>query len=530
MAAIWYRISHLLAAHSGELKEHQRQSLSHELGVLVTRTQNRISNYNPRHLCKTAWSIANIIKVVRNYQNSSEALTHHQILHNVLIRDKSTKKNLFQAIASAAVVHVSRFDSRGHTSMAYACAVAEVCPKTAPGSTLFGCIADAVVSQDLRLFKCEDFSNIAWAFAVRKVSHPRLFEKIADELIACHHLGSFGPQCLSNIVWAYATANVSHRGLFGRAADAIVAYRHLRLFRSQDLSNILWAFATAKVKRPRLFEKVADEIVSRRELELFDSQSLSRVVWAFTIARVPNQIVFEKVADAAIMQKNAFCAEGVANLLWAFSSSGLAQSQTLLFESMAPRVADLLYHCNNQHLASIAWSYAVANVDSPILFSSTFTEILLDKFDAFNCAQLCKIYQWHLWQKEELSSSLSLPLAFEKLCYDAFVSKRLHVSIYHKDVISALNALGLDPKEEVLTRKGFRLDASVNVGGNDIGIKVDGSHLFIDQTPVGRATLKRRQVENVEEIRFECIPHFEWRKLRGDCEQQDYLRDLLGRV
>jgi len=529
MADVWHRISHLLVERRGQQKQQQRQ-LSHELGILLTRTQNGIAKYKPVQLTLTALSMAKIIKAVHKCDNGK--MNHRNMFHNLLVRDTATKQDLFQVIASVAVPLLSQFEPQGYANLAYACAIADVCPTFEQSSTLYDLIADAIVAlKDLRPFKSQDFSNIVWTYATAKASHSRLFEKVADELIACHDLGSFGPQSLSNIVWAYATANVSHRGLFRKVADMITC-RHLRSFSPQALSNILWAFATAKVSRPGLFEKVADELVSHRDLESFDPESLSSIAWAFTTAKASNQILLDRIADAAIVRKNGFSAQGIANILWSFSSSGLVQSQTLLFESMAPRVAALLDQCSSQHLANIAWSYAVANVDSTILFNSTFTDVLLEKMDTFNSVLLCQLYQWHLWQKEELSAVLGLPSAFEKQCYDAFVSKKVHVSIYHKEVISALRSLGLDPKEEVLTPKGFSLDAFVEVDGKEVGVRVDGPHLFMGRArgaPVGRTSLKRRLVANVEGIVLVSIPHWVWKKLGGDCfKHQNYLRDQLG--
>ena len=45
-------------------------------------------------------------------------------------------------------------------------------------------------------------------------SHPLLFEKFANHIVALNDLNDFWPQALSKIVWVYATAGDSHPRLF----------------------------------------------------------------------------------------------------------------------------------------------------------------------------------------------------------------------------------------------------------------------------------------------------------------------------
>ena len=144
-----------------------------------------------------------------------------------------------------------------------------------------------------------------------------------------HTLGSLNQRYLSNIVWAYVTVNVSHRGLFGRVIEQMMMRGNLRDKSPGTLANILWALSTSKLSRIPLFDEIGNELVSCRDLESFDPRSLSKTAYAFATARVPNQILFEQIAEAAIVRKDDFCARGVADLLWAFSSAGFAQKNLL---------------------------------------------------------------------------------------------------------------------------------------------------------------------------------------------------------
>ena len=81
-----------------------------------------------------------------------------------------------------------------------------------------------------------------------------------------------------------------------------------------------------------------------------------------------------------------------------------------------------------------------------------------------------------------------------------------------------------------MTPKGFSLDASVEVDGKEVGVRVDGPHLFMGRhSLLGRTSLKRRLVANVEGVLLVSIPYWVWKKLGGDCfKHQNYLRDQLG--
>ena len=101
-------------------------------------------------------------------------------------------------------------------------------------------------------------------------------------------------------------------------------------------------------------------------------------------------------------------------------------------------------------------------------------------------------------------------------------------SALQNDVISELTSIGLQPEEEVLTERGYRLDALVEVNGKKIGIEVDGPSHFLGRKPTGNTILKHRQVINLEGIPVISVPYWEWDKLRKDSDKkQQYLRSLL---
>ena len=284
-------------------------------------------------------------------------------------------------------------------------------------------------------------------------------------------MDKFNEQELSNTVWAYATARESHPELFNKLADHIVALDNLKSFTDQALSNTVWAYATAGESHPKLFEKVADHIVALGNLDRFNEQDQSNTVWAYASAGESHPALFQKLSDTAIKRQHEFTVQGIVNFLWAHATSG--QIDHNLFLSLVPPIKANLSQCNAQGLTNISWAYAVANVDSPPVFNEEFINMSLQEEDEFELEGLCQLHQWQLWQ-DELKSGIILPPSLQKKCYNAFISQGHSPSKFQDDVISTLSFLGLKPEEEVLTKSGYRLDALVEVDGKKVAIEVDG--------------------------------------------------------
>ena len=176
-----------------------------------------------------------------------------------------------------------------------------------------------------------------------------------------------------------------------------------------------------------------------------------------------------KMASVIMGRNHELRPQEVSNVMWAYATLGLVDSP--LFERMSPRVVALLGQCNSQDIAGIAWSYAVASKHVPTLFDELFIDIVCDKIGCFNTVQLCQIYQWHLWQQEEIGRS-SLPPALVQKCYDAFISSEPLVSALQNDVVRVLRSFGLVVKEEHLAPSGYSLDALVEVNGRKVGLKL----------------------------------------------------------
>jgi len=200
-----------------------------------------------------------------------------------------------------------------------------------------------------------------------------------------------------------------------------------------------------------------------------------------------------------------------------------------LFTSFAPAVKSVLGQCSSQALANVAWAYAVANVNDPLLFNTDFINALQANVDRFVREDLFQLHQWQLWQ-DELKSDIILPPALRDKCRQAFDLGLPQPSRLQDDVVSVLSSIGMLPEEEVLTSSGYRLDALVKVNGEKVGIEVDGPSHFMNRAATGSTLLKRRQVNKLDGLRIVSVPYWDWDNfaMKDQTKKQKYLRSKLG--
>ncbi|KAL7528056.1 hypothetical protein ACHAWF_004292, partial [Thalassiosira exigua] len=169
----------------------------------------------------------------------------------------------------------------------------------------------------LAFAKAEGISNTVWAFTKVEMSHPRLFQKVADHILGLNHLNSFNSQELSNTIWVFPKAELeqlesfqatgafqysvgtgeSNPSLFQKVADHIGGLNNFDSLVPQDLTNIVWAFAKAGESHPKLFHRVADHILSLDNLQSFDAKDAAQILWAYASANSVDLTLFKKVHD-----------------------------------------------------------------------------------------------------------------------------------------------------------------------------------------------------------------------------------------
>jgi len=480
IAAFWFLLVKHVQNHRGG---NSRFQLNKQLDAILCNTLENMKAYSYRDIATIAISSAKVMKQVESHGQRAATGSLQRILHTLLVGINSENKHyIFSEIAVHAVPILSEFDARHLSNLIYSFGLAEYVPKDESGRSIFDVLALEAMSK-LNHFNSQDLSNMLLSYAKMKSSNSVLFKAAGDSIVGMNDVSEFWPQHFSNMLWAYATAGQSHPQLYRKLGDHIVAMKDLRHFKPQDFSNILWSYATAGQLHP---------------------------------------LLFQKLADVAIASCNKYNSQDIANLLWAYATVGINDSQ--LFTSFAPAVKSVLGKCNSQNVANVAWAYAVANVNDHSIFNTDFVAALQAKANDFVPEDLRQLHQWQLWQ-DELKSGINLPPALREECRQSFVSRSYQSSNFQDDVISVLSSIGMLPEEEVLTSSGYRLDALVEVNGEKVGIEVDGPYHFMNQQPTGSTLLKRRQVNNLDDIRIVSVPYWEWQKLGRDrAKKQQYLR------
>ena len=512
---------------------------------------NDLSEFKPQELSNIVWSYATAREshpqLCRKFADHIVAMKDlgqfkPQVLSNIVwsyATARETHPKLFSKFADhiVALDDVGQFKPQELSNIIWAYATSgEAHPR------LFSKVSDHIVAmKDLRHFKPQDFSNIIWSYTTAGHTHQQLYEKLANHIVAMKDLSVFKSQHFSNILWSYATAGESHPKLYSKFGDHILAIKDLSAFLPQHFSNIVWSYATAGEPHPKLYKKLANHIASLDNLNRFNPQAFSNILWAYATSGESNPKLFDKFGDHIVAMKDLglFKPQELSNIVWAFATSG--ESHPLLFQKLAvvviarskdfnsqgPAVKSVLIQCSSQALANIAWAYAVANINDPLLFNTDFVDVCQAKANDFGMEGYFQLHQWQLWQ-DEIKSGINLPPALREKCRQAFISRLPEPSRFQHDVIFELSSIGMSPKEEVLTPSGYRLDALVEVNGVKVGIEVDGPSHFINQQPTGSTLLKRRQVNNLDDIRIESVPYWEWNKLgRDSAKKQEYLCSKL---
>ncbi len=120
----------------------------------------------------------------------------------------------------------------------------------------------------MSVFKPLNISNTVWAYATVCNSHPYLFKRLANYIVAKSSLSGSNSQNVAKMLWAYATAGKSHPHRFKKLANHIVAQGNLGVFKPQNIFNIVWVYATAEEMHPLLFNSLTAKTFPVKKLLL----------------------------------------------------------------------------------------------------------------------------------------------------------------------------------------------------------------------------------------------------------------------
>lgn len=256
-------------------------------------------------------------------------------------------------------------------------------------------------------------------------------------------------------------------------------------FTEQGLANLAWAFATASHDAPALLDALAAQAAPR--LSKFTPQGLSMTSWAFATSSHPAPALFDALAAEALPRLDSFPPQPLATLAWAFALLG-REPRTPLFGKPFARRCDQLT-------------------------------------SAFGRAELSQLHMWLLWHAGECGRSAGLPGdKLLRLAREAFVSVPAQPSRLQRQVGQGLEALGLQPREEVVLPEGLSIDLQVEWRSVTVAVEVDGPSHFVahgaeadarkHQTPTSATLLKRRQLRSFG-LNLLSVPYWEWDAL-GD--------------
>ena len=98
---------------------------------------------------------------------------------------------------------------------AFGKAAAAMDQQVEPHQEIFDAIATFLLDQGTQLASAQSVSNIAWAFAKARISHPQALHELA--VAASRLMPTFRDQNVANTVWAYATLALDEEELFAAA-------------------------------------------------------------------------------------------------------------------------------------------------------------------------------------------------------------------------------------------------------------------------------------------------------------------------
>ena len=452
---------------------------------------------------------------------------------------------LFDAVAADITGRLGSFKEQELANIAWAFATA-----AHPAPDLFAAL-EAESSQRIGAFWPQGLANLAWAFATAGHPAPKLFNALAQEATA--RVAEFQPQGLANTAWAFATAGHPAPELFD--ALAAEATKRRSAFKGQELVSTLWAFATASHASNDLFEQLVREAGGR--MAELKPQEISNLLWSCAAAGHYCQEVIDAMAADAATKGTASCwlggmsARGLTNLAWALATLNYPRCEPI-FRVIAERSTQASLGFSSQHLATLAWAFAVADVPSPIFgMRSHFAAISAGTAALHPLGQthLCQVHQWVLWRQERVQtssgkdgggdlcggiggniragSSADLGSSWHenwhevsedvaKVCMESFTSREAQPSHFQLAVGESLRELGLELEAEVCTPQGYSIDFVVELGGRRVAVEVDGPSHYLGATrmPTGATTLKRRQLRAFG-WRLLSVPYWEWSALKN---------------
>lgn len=439
-------------------------------------------------------------------------------------------------------------------------------------SRLAGLLVTTFAKRDVREYKVQELSNVAWAMGVLHVNRAAELDYLLEGATERRKLCI--PQALSNICWACASLKHTNTDFLLTIADESTT--RLSDFQSQTLANMLWAYSVLSVYPEKLFKKASLEIINRfnsgRSSE-FKAQELSNILIAYARGNiiVPEllQVMEDELSSGNGWRLKDFSSQAICNSLWAFATVRWypAQLLPLLTQEISKKLPDMAaqeiantcwafarfaYHpgrlmgeylrqiplrtdeLEEQAVTNLLWALAVLTATHSDVFL-----MLLDRFKAMEEAgtefvgvQYCQVLQAVLlgqFEKRGFEGGKNRPATNDTSwrpeidLKESIVDKALtywgqqqressKVSAFHLNVCEVLSDLGIEHQIEYLTANDlFSVDIAIVQGDKRIAIEVDGPYHFPvnARTPLGH-TMIRRRLLRAAGWKVVPVPWYEW--------------------
>eukprot|EP00899_Mesostigma_viride_P016485 jgi/Mesvir1/24838/Mv22076-RA.1 len=326
---------------------------------------------------------------------------------------------------------------------------------------------------------------------------------------------------------SFTNPSVGALGLFA-AVEVEVGNRGLREFTAQNISNMAWAFAKAGREASGLFGAVQDEVLGRG-LDSFNPQNVSNLVYAFATAGKGTPALYSAVE--AWVEVRALGRSALANAGAVEQGQGLFERVYVAAEvGMAEWVAEAVV---DQDAANTLWALAVAgrpDSDAARALMVAWTKLTQPTDEDFRL-QLNQVCQYILacvdasdHARDRYCSAL-----LERWRDTAMSGKQQpgpSSSDLHLEVSKVLQGMGIAHKNEVPFFHGLSY-VDILVDGK-VAVEVDGpSHFYQDSGAITAVTLFKRRLLEKGGFRVGAIPYFEWIRLKGRLEQENYLHHKL---
>merc|ERR1719174_2340888 len=152
--------------------------------------------------------------------------------------------------------------------------------------------AASLALEKMEEFQPMNFSMLLYSFALARVSHFELFDKVGERCSTSVLISvPSAPHVVTNLALAYSEAGVSNPGVF--AAVSEVVQTTIDDFKPQQVGTLVRAFAGANVRDEKLLDTVTATAVAR--LTEFKQQELQDLISSleslqYPTARIVNEI------------------------------------------------------------------------------------------------------------------------------------------------------------------------------------------------------------------------------------------------